>query len=256
MKVVILAGGLKSTIDEYNEGIPKPMAEIGEHPILWHIMKYFTSYGQKDFIICGGYKIEDIKEYFTNYYLYQSDITVDLNTNQLEIHKKRTEDWKVTIINTGLNATIGDRIKQIEGYIGEEDFLVSYGDCLSDIDIVGLIRTHQEAGNLATLSVAKPTGRNEVLPLGEEGYLLSGQYASPQESCAWVDACCMVLSHKAFTYLEWGCDLQRKLFEMADSEKVGTYKHNGFWTPIETKRDKVYLENMIRSGTAPWIRWE
>lgn len=255
MKVIILAGGLKSTIDDYNEGIPKPMAELGEQPILWHIMKYCSSYGLNDFIICGGYKVEEIKEYFTDYYLYQSDITVDLSTNEVKIHKKRTENWKVTVADTGLYAPTGARVKRVEDYIQDEDFLVVYGDCLSDINLGELLSQHRKSSKMVTLAVAKPTGRNETLSINREGILLSEKSEQEERNHAWVNACCMVFSKEIFSHLNDESDLRNKLFEWAESEKVSVYKHRGFWAPIETKRDKSHLESMISDGTAPWIRW-
>lgn len=255
MKTIILAGGMRSTIDDYNEGIPKPMAEIGEQPILWHIMKYCASYGLYDFIICGGYKIEEIKSYFTDYYLYQSDITVDLSNNTVEVHKKRTENWKVTIADTGASAPTGARVKKVEEYIGEEDFLVIYGDCIADIDLDALIETHQSERKLVTLVAARPTGRNEALSIAESGCLLSAGEESGEKNRAWVNACYLVMSPKVFRDLDEESDLRSRILEWAESEQVNVYKHHGFWTPIETKRDKAYLEQMINDGSAPWIRW-
>lgn len=255
MKVVILAGGLKSVIDDYDEGIPKPMAEVGERPILWHIMKYFSSYGLNEFVICGGYKLEDIKEYFTDYYLYQSDITVDLATNKVEIHEKRTEDWKVTIADTGLYSSVGGRVKRVEKYIDGEMFLVVYGDCLSDIDLNSLIAQHKTSGKMATICVARPTGRNRPLAV-QDGLLLPGGEKDSGGSGAWTDACCMVFNRDIFPYLPQECGLQEQLQELAKKEQVGVYKHSGFWMPIETKRDKVYLEGLIKKHAAPWIKWQ
>ena len=175
MRIVILAGGMQSTVVDESEGLPKPMATIGDKPILWHIMKNFATQGFYDFIICGGYKVNLIKEYFMDYYIYQSDITVDLETNSVEIHKKKTENWNVTVVDTGINTAPGARVKQVREYIGEEDFIVVHGDCLSDIKISELIDTHNKQQRVATLAVARPTGRSEVLPIHSDGLLMADQ---------------------------------------------------------------------------------
>ena len=161
MQIVILAGGMQSSINNNHEGIPKPMIEIGGNPLLWHIMKYFSSYGLNEFVICGGYRVDMIKEYFMDYYIYASDITIDLQSNKIEIHKKRTENWKVTVVDTGLSSTTGQRIRLIQKYIQGSEFIVTFGDCLFDIDINSLIETYNNKRKIATVAVAKPTGRNQ-----------------------------------------------------------------------------------------------
>lgn len=258
MKVIILAGGLPSTLIEEDEKMPKPMAEIGRRPILWHIMKQYAHYGYRDFIICTGYKGEVIKEYFMNFYIYQSDITVDLQTNEVEVHRKQTEDWNVSIIDTGRDSSIMERMYMVRHLAGDEPVLVSYGDCLSDIDIGEMVRLHQRSGRLATFAMAHPTGRNEMIPLDSDGSY-HGEKADGAKRDAWVNACSMVLEPQAFAYL--GQSIQRPAAPtlmgcLAQREAVQTYRHEGFWSPVETVRDKTCLEKLWALGQAPWKVWE
>ena len=256
MKVVILAGGAKSTISDEWEGIPKPMVEIGGRPLLWHIMKQYNYLGYKDFIICGGYKVNAIKNYFRDYYVYQSDITVDLSTNRIEIHKKVTEDWRVTIADTGVFSTTGQRVSRVEKYIDEDIFLVTYGDCLSDIDVNNLVDFSRKNGKLVTMTVAHPTGRNEALPVDESNLLKTLEFGIKSESNAWVNACTYVLKKDAFKYLNGNYELDRQLLPtLSKKEEIAVYKHQGFWCPVETKRDKVDLETRWNLGKAPWKIW-
>lgn len=192
MKVIILAGGLPSTLIEEDEKMPKPMAEIGGRPMLWHIMKQYAHYGYNDFIICTGYKGEVIKDYFMNFYIYQSDITVDLQTNEVEIHRKQTEDWKVSIVDTGLQSSVMERLIMVRELAGDEPVLVAYGDCLSDIDIQEMIESHRRQQSLATVAIAHPTGRNEILALNEQGCYIGTKQGKKQKH-SWVNACSMVL---------------------------------------------------------------
>lgn len=247
MKVVILAGGWPSSINEDLEGIPKPMVELGGRPLLWHIMKQYSYYGYNDFIICAGYKSKMIKEYFMNYYIYESDITIDLQTNAIEIHKKKTEDWKVSVIDTGLNTSISERILRVKDYIDDDLFFINYGDCISNINIRNLEKYHKNHSKILTVSVANPTGRNTILELNQE-----------KKSQAWVNACTMLCEPSIFsyldveeTYLEYG--LFKRLY---DCGEIIAYEHTGFWTPVETKRDKSLLEQMWDEQKAPWKIWE
>lgn len=254
MKVVILAGGKRSTISNEQEGIPKPMAEIGGKPILWHIMKSFTAYGLNEFIICGGYKVDMIKTYFMDYYIYQSDITVDLQTNTVEIHKNRTEDWKVTVVDTGLYSETGLRIAQIERYIKDDTFIVTYGDCLSDIDMNGMLAYHREHGKIATMAVARPTGRNAAIEIDSEGYLVREAETSENDQ-AWINACLYVFHRKVFHILNGNYNLNKVLKEnLADKGQLITYKHRGFWAPVETHHDRFTMENLYSAGMAPWLK--
>lgn len=256
MKVVILAGGTRSTISNEQEGIPKPMVEIGGKPLLWHIMKGLSAYGLNEFIICGGYKVDMIKEYFMDYYIYQSDITVDLQKNTVEIHKNRTEDWKVTVVDTGLYSGTGYRVAQIQEYISEETFIVNYGDCLSDINVSDLLAYHNKQGKIATMAAARPTGRNEALEIADDGRIIRTD-KSVHDNQAWTNACLYVLDKKVFNYLTGNYGLEELLTDsLADKGELITYKHHGFWAPVETYRDRVNMENLWNAGIAPWIKEE
>ncbi len=272
MKAIILAGGLPSTISDVKSGIPKPMAEIGGRPLLWHIMKLYAHYGFREFIVCGGYKVNIIKEYFKDFYIYQSDITVDLASNEIIIHNKRTEDWKVTVVDTGVEATTSERILQVKEYVKGEDFFVTYGDCLSDVNMAEMLEIHKKRKSFITMAIAKPTGRHSVLSIGEGDVLLSSNYGSHQKtneengecltkhSCqpdtAWVNASCYIFSDKAMDALS-GEELNEAFMEkMAEKEQVHVYRHEGFWRPVETMRDSVALEEMWEEKNAPWKVWE
>ncbi len=257
MKVIILAGGLPSTLIEEDEKMPKPMAEVGGRPLLWHIMKQYSSYGFCDFMVCTGYKGEVIKDYFMNFYIYQSDITVDLQTNEVEIHRKQTEDWKVSVIDTGLNSTVVQRLYQMRDYIDKEPVLATYGDCLSNIDISEMVRQHKEARAIATFALAHPTGRNEILSLNEDGSY-EGVKAAGNNEDAWVNACSMVLEPGAFRYFDpyFPSQAANLMERVAQEETVQTYRHHGFWSPVETIRDKTWLETLWEQGRAPWKVWE
>ena len=254
MKVVILAGGLQSSINYDAEGIPKPMVDIGGKPLLWHIMKHFSQYGLTEFIVCGGYKVDTIKEYFMDFYIYESDITVDLQNNTVEIHKKKTEDWKVTVVDTGMYSATGLRVSMIEKYI-EGDFIVTYGDCLSDIDIIQLIEHHRREGKTATVAMAKPSGREELLPLDEDGKLRYGSASHVENDYAWTNGDCFVFSPKVFPLLTGNYDLEKNLFiKLSEKEQLTTYKHAGYWLAVETRRDLVAAENLWNAGIAPWLQ--
>lgn len=255
MKLIILAGGQKSTISNEKEGIPKPMAEIGGKPILWHIMKYFSVFGIREFIICGGYKVNMLKEYFMNYYIYQSDITVNLENNTIEIHKKRTEDWQVTVVDTGIFASTGQRVARVQQYIGNEDFMVTYGDCLSDLPLTDIIKRHKAGNRICTLAVARPSGRNVILSVSPEGELL--QESILEEADAWTSASIYVFSPRIFNYLQGSYELDFFVKGiLTDQKQVTLYKHPGFWIPVETRRDLVAMENMWNADIAPWKKWQ
>ena len=257
MKIVILAGGLPSAISEEDEKIPKPMAEIGGRPILWHIMKSYAYFGFHDFIICTGYKGKMIKDYFRDYYIYQSDITVDLQNNKIDILRKQTEDWKVTIVDTGNDTSIIERIERVKQYVGQETFIVAYGDCVFDIDIGKFIAFHRQHERWATVAIAKPTGRNEALAIAENGELLASDILF-QKNGAWVNACNMIFEPKIFEFMENSKEnLEKGLYiQLAKRHQIMAYRHEGFWSPMETKRDQTMLENLWRKGCAPWKVWE
>lgn len=253
MKVVILAGGMQSSISNETEGIPKPMVDIGGKPLLWHIMKHFSQYGLTEFIVCGGYKVDTIKEYFMDFYIYESDITVDLQSNTVEIHKKKTEDWKVTVVDTGLFSATGQRVSMIEKYV-EGDFIVTYGDCLSDIDVSQLIAYHRREGKIATVAMVKPSGREELLPLDQEGKLRYDNVSIVANDHAWTNGDCFVFSPQVFSYLTGNYELEKALFvRLSEREQLAAYKHAGYWLAVETKRDLNDAENLWNAGLAPWI---
>lgn len=257
MKVIILAGGLPSTLIEEDEKMPKPMAEIGGQPMLWHIMKQYAYYGYNDFVICTGYKGHVIKDYFMNFYIYQSDITVDLQTNEVQIHRKQTEDWKVTVVDTGLNSSIIERMQMVKDCTKDGPVFVVYGDCLSDINIQKMVEQHRASGRIATFAVAHPTGRNEILSMDENGSYL-GPHRTDAEQEAWVNACSMILEPEAFQYLtpEIGDSASTLMDYLSQKKPVQVYRHEGFWTPVETIRDKTLMETLWARKTAPWKVWE
>lgn len=253
MKVVILAGGLPSSLSE--DKVPKPMLKVGERPLLWHIMKLYSMYGYNDFVICTGYRSELIKDYFMNYYIYRSDITVDLKTNEVETHNKVTEDWNVTIIDTGLESSTAKRVKMVEKVLNGEEFILTYGDCVSDINIDAMVRMHKETGNLMTMAVAKPTGRNAIVPLDSDGIVANVDDSMYVENEAWSSAYAMVVSPEVLEYIKeetydrFEVETVRKV---AAQGKVGTYKHMGFWVPVETYRDRIMLEKKWDDREVPW----
>lgn len=255
MKVVILAGGMRSAISNEQEGIPKPMIDIGGRPLLWHIMKHFSKYGLNEFIVCGGYHVDKIKEYFQDFYIYESDITVDLAANTIQVHKKKTEDWKVTVVDTGLFSATGQRISMVKGFVGEESFVVTYGDCLSNIDITALLETHRKEKKTATMAMAKPSGRNRLLPIDESGsvHYVGNEAVYPNDK-AWINADCFVFDAAVFQYLQGNYELERQLLvTLSEKKELAMYRHQGYWSAIETKRDLVEAENMWNAGIAPWI---
>lgn len=255
MKVVILAGGQQSTLSSFGEGIPKPMVEVGGRPLLWHIMKHFSQYGLKDFVVCGGYRVDLIKDYFLDFYIYESDITVNLEDNTIEIHKKRTEDWKVTVVDTGLEATPGQRIKAVEQYLQGDAFLVTYGDCLSDVDGEALIDAYRRAGKLVTLVTAKPQGRKQLLSIDGDGLVSYRKLNPVVADTAWVNADCFVLDKRVLQHLQGQCDLESQVFwPLSEQGQVSTYRHEGFWITVETRRDLAEAERRWTDRCAPWIR--
>lgn len=255
IKVVILAGGTSSTLSDKREGIPKPMAEIGGKPLLWHIMKQFSQYGLTEFIVCGGYHVDMIKEYFQDFYIYESDITVDLAANTVEVHKKKTEDWKVTVVDTGLFSSTGRRVSMIEQFVDGDIFMVTYGDCLSDIDFAALLETHHKENRAATMAMAKPSGRNQLLPISGDGVLRCTNQTAALNDTAWINADCYVFTKKVFNYLQGNYDLERQLFTtLVERNELAVYRHYGYWTSVETKRDLTSAETLWNAGIAPWMK--
>jgi len=257
MKVVILAGGLGTRISEESHLKPKPMIEIGERPILWHIMKIYSSYGFNDFVICLGYKGYSIKEYFAHYFLHESDITFDFrNENERIIHQHSAEPWKVTLVSTGIDTMTGGRVKRIQPYVGNEAFMLTYGDGVADVNIKELVAYHKTHGKLATVTSIQPSGRFGALNLTENN-LVHGFQEKPKGDGAWINAGFFVMEPKVFDYIADDRTILEKepLENLASGEELVTYKHNGFWQPMDTLRDKNHLEELWKSGNAPWKAW-
>lgn len=258
MKTVILAGGLGTRISEESHLKPKPMIEIGDRPILWHIMKIYSHFGLNDFIICLGYKGYVIKEFFADYYLHMSDVTFDFtNGNGMIIHQNVAEPWKVTLVDTGLNAQTGARVKRIQKYVGDETFFLTYGDGVSDIDINDLLEHHKASGKTATITAIQPGGRFGVLDIDDDNTIRSF-VEKAKEDGGWINGGFMVLEPKVFDYLSEkdNCVFEREpMINMAKDAQLNAYKHTGFWQCMDTQRDKNALERLWQSGQAPWKRW-
>jgi len=256
LKVVILAGGYGTRISEESYLKPKPMIEIGELPILWHIMKYYSHYGFNDFIICCGYKGYIIKEYFSDYYLHRSNVTFDFSDGgKMEIHSNVSEPWKVTLIDTGRNSQTGGRIKRIAPYVGNERFMLTYGDGVSDVDLNALLKQHGDSGNTVTLTAIQPGGRFGVLEI-EDKHVAAFKEKSVEDG-GWINAGFMVAEPELFDYIA-GDDtiLERAPLERLSSErKLGVYKHYGYWRCMDTQRDKFLLEEEWAGGNAKWKVW-
>lgn len=257
MKVVILAGGMGTRISEESHLKPKPMIEIGERPILWHIMKVYSHYGFNDFIICCGYKGDIIKEYFMNYYMHQSDITIDLSNNTTEIHENTSEPWKVTIVNTGLHTATGGRIKMIKKYVKDDSFMMTYGDGVADINIKALVEYHFSRGKIATITATRPAGRFGAIQIDDYSNEVNSFKEKAKQDQAWVNAGFAVFNKGIFDYLGDGSMmLETDPYEkLAKDGQMVAYKHDGFWSPMDTMRDKSYLEDQWQSRNAPWKIW-
>jgi len=257
MKVVIIAGGRGTRISEETEVLPKPIVEIGGKPVIWHIMKIYSTYGFNDFIICLGYKGYLVKEYFSHYYLHMSDITIDLSKNETVTHTTASEPWKVTLVDTGLDTMTGGRLKRIQKYVGNESFMMTYGDGLCDVNAAKLADFHKKSGNLATLTAIQNMGRFGVLDLGADSRVASF-LEKPKEEGSWISGGFFVLEPGVFDYIKDGDSeiWERKPLEsLAEKNKLGAYKHNGFWKCMDTLRDKIELERIWQSGKAPWKVW-
>ncbi len=259
MKVVILAGGLGSRISEESHLRPKPMIEIGDKPILWHVMKIFSSFGYNDFVICLGYKGYQIKEFFADYYLHMSDVTFDFrNSNSMQIHQNVAEPWKVTLVDTGLYAQTGARVKRIQKYIGSERFMLTYGDGVADINIDQLIKFHENNNKLATITAIQPGGRFGVLDIDEcNGIKKFTEKA--KEDGGWINGGFMVLEPQVFDYIgdSEDCMLEKEpLSKLAFDGQLGAYKHTSFWQCMDTQRDKEKLEILWHEQNPPWKSWD
>lgn len=256
MKVVILAGGLGSRISEESHLRPKPMIEIGGRPILWHIMKIYSFYGFNDFIICCGYKGHMIKEYFIDYYMNESDITVDLSNNDVEIHQNTSEPWKVTLVNTGLYTPTAGRIKQVMKYTGNEPFMMTYGDGVSDINIPKLLEFHKKMGKIVTITAAKPAGRWGTIQIDESKDLVTTFKEKAKMEQAYVNAGYAVFNPEIIDYLDDEHMLETLPYErLTEAGQMAAFRHDGFWYPMDTMRDKDYLETEWNSGRAQWRLW-
>ena len=255
MKVVILAGGLGSRISEESVLKPKPLIEIGGRPIIWHIMKQYSYYGLNDFIICCGYKGYLIKEYFVNYSLHTTDITVNVISNKIKVHKKTTEPWNITMVNTGEDSLTGDRIREIKSFI-DGDFCLTYGDGLSSVNIKDTIKFHKKNNKIATVVAVKPTGRFGAITLN--GNLVKKFFEKPKGDGAWVNGGFFVLNKKIFKYLsDKNCIWEKEPLEkIAKDNQLTAYKHHGFWHAMDTLRDRNYLEDMWNSNQVPWKIWD
>lgn len=257
MKVVILAGGLGTRLSEETELKPKPMVEIGGRPILWHIMKIYSQYGFNDFVVLTGYKSHVIKDYFINYYSRYSDITVDMASQSVEIHKTRTEPWKVTMLYTGQDTMTGGRIKKAKDYIGNEPFMLTYGDGVASININELIEEHKKSKKYATLTAVQPSGKFGALDIATNGDIHSF-VEKPQGDGAWINGGFFVLEPEVFDYIQNGDSTvweREPLEKLAKDGQLNAYKHYGFWRPMDTLRDKNELTEMWMTEKAPWKIW-
>lgn len=259
MKAVILAGGFGTRLSEATNLIPKPMVEIGGKPILWHIMKTYSHYGINEFIICCGYKQYIIKEYFANYFRHNCDMTVDLSDNSIQILNSYSENWKVTMVDTGLNTMTGGRIARIKKYVEGEQFLLTYGDGVSDVNILDSLESHTSSGAILTLTAYKPSGKFGALEIDLNTNKVKSFLEKPDGDRNWVNAGYFVCEPTIFDYITEGDEtiFERKPLEnVAKANKMNAYLHNGFWKPMDTLRDNLELNEMWDKGEAPWKVWE
>lgn len=259
MKVVILAGGLGTRLTEETTVRPKPMIEIGGKPILWHIMKIYEHYGFDDFVICLGYKGHIIKEYFINYYLYNSDITVELGSNKMDIHYSNSESFKVTLVDTGIDSNTAERIKRIRKYVDGETFMLTYGDGVSTVDIPELIKFHKSQGKLATLTAIQLPGKYGTLDINDAGQVNDFQEKLPGDG-VWINGGFFVMEPGIFNYLEGDMETVQwekgPLIKIAEDKQLAAFRHEGFWKAMDALRDKMELEELWESGEAPWKIWK
>lgn len=255
MKVVILAGGLGTRLSEETTVRPKPMAEIGEKPMLWHIMKTYSHYGFNEFVICLGYKGYMIKEYFSNYFLHNCDVTFDMHTNEISVHQNVNEPWKVTLVDTGAETMTGGRVKRIQPYVAGETFMMTYGDGVADVDISALIEFHAAHGKAATLTAVQPLGRFGALDL--EGDSVLSFREKPLGDGDWINGGYMVLEPSVFDHIDGDATVfeHEPMQSLAVDGELIAFQHMGFWQPMDTLRDKMQLEKLWDSGEAPWKVW-
>ena len=258
MKAVILAGGFGTRLSEETDLRPKPMVEIGSKPILWHIMKTYSHYGVNEFVILLGYKGYYIKEYFANYFLHQSDVTINISNGDMEVLNNSSEPWKVTLLDTGLNAMTGARVKKAKVHIGNEPFMLTYGDGVADINIQETLVFHQQHGKLITMTSAQPEGRFGALNINKSNQVTTFE-EKPKGDGSWINAGYFVCQPEVLDYIDNGDDVvfeQEPLRRLAQDGELFTYKHKSFWMPMDTLRDKTKLNKMCESGNAPWMIWD
>ncbi len=258
MKVVLLAGGFGTRLSEETDIRPKPMVEVGGKPILWHIMKTYSEYGFNEFVILLGYRGYFIKEYFSNYFLHQSDVTIDLMSNKIEVHNSSSEPWKVTLLDTGLHSMTGGRIKRAQEFIGDEPFMLTYGDGVANIDIKNLVEFHKSHGKSITMTSAQPDGRFGALDIDKDNQVKEFK-EKPKGDGSWINAGYFVCEPKVFDYITEGDSTvfeQAPLQNLAKDGEIYTYKHDDFWMPMDTLRDKHKLEELWTDDQAPWKVWD
>ena len=255
MKVVILAGGFGTRLSEYTKLIPKPMVEVGGKPILWHIMNHYARYGYKDFVIALGYKGEVIKNYFLQYYTVNNNFTIDLSNNSIQYIDEHPTGWRVTLVDTGADSMTGGRIRRLRQVIGEEDFMVTYGDAVSDVNIEALVQKYHESGALAMVTAVHPTARFGELQIDDDDYVRSFK-EKPQVKQGWINGGFFVFSHKVMDYIsDDRTVLEREPLErLAEEGQLKTYRHEGFWQCMDTVRDRDLLNQLWNSGDAPWTK--
>lgn len=255
MKAVILAGGLGSRLSEETTARPKPMVEIGGKPILWHILKIYSAHGINDFVICLGYKGYIIKEYFANYFLHTSDVTFDMQNNRMEVHQKFAEPWRITLVDTGENSMTGGRLRRVKEYLDNEDFCFTYGDGVGNVDIQATIALHKKNKRLATVTAVMPEGRFGAIE--HQDNIVKSFIEKPKGDGSWVNGGYFVLSPKVIDYIENDQTLweQEPMRNLASDDQMSVYFHEGFWQPMDTLREKHYLEKLWESGKAPWKIW-
>lgn len=256
MKVVILAGGLGTRLSEETVLKPKPMVEIGDMPILWHIMKIYSAHGFNDFVICLGYKGYVVKEYFANYFLHKSDVTINLKENAMQVHDSYAEPWNITLVDTGLDTMTGGRIRRVKAHLNNKPFLLTYGDGVSDVDIRESVEFHRSHGRLCTVTAVQPSGRFGAINMDAADEVLSFT-EKPRGDGAWINGGFFVCEPGVLNYIEKDSTIwEREPMErIANDQQMQAYKHHGFWKPMDTLRDKMELENNWASGQAPWKLW-
>ena len=255
VKAVILAGGYGTRISEESQLKPKPMIEIGGRPLLWHILKLYSHHGVREFVICGGYKEYVIKEYFSNYFLHMTDVTFDTSANQMEVHSRRAEPWRVTVVDTGIDTMTGGRLKRVRAHVGDETFCLTYGDGVSDVDVGALVRFHRQERRLATVTAIQPAARFGAIDI--DGARVRGFEEKPRGDGYWINGGFFVLEPGVFDYIDGDATIWERapLERLAADAQLSAYKHHGFWASVDTLRDKTHLEELWASGKAPWKTW-